>query len=116
MTYRQWKRGMKTLLWLSLLGCWALPVSAQLLPPPIPAPIDLNSRDAGDQRRVQPPAVAISERRAVELARAAYGGNVLRISLIGQGANLRYQLRMENEGKIFTVYVDANTGAVSNGD
>lgn len=94
----------------------AMPVYAQLLPPPATPPIELNNAAGGnDQRRAQPPSVKISERRAVELARAAFGGNVLRISLIGQGANLRYQLRMENEGKIFTVFVDANTGAVSNG-
>ncbi|MEX2132114.1 MAG: PepSY domain-containing protein [Pseudohongiellaceae bacterium] len=99
-----------------LLSLPAVPTYAQLLPPPVPAPIDLNSRSAGDQRRVQPPATRITKRRAAELATQAYGGNVLRISLIGQGDNLRYQLRMEKEGKIFTVYVDANSGAVSTGE
>ena len=100
---------------LMLAGLLALPVYAQLLPPPPTPPIDLDNIGGNDQRRAQPPSVKISERRAVEIARQAYGGNVLRISLIGQGANMRYQLRMENEGKIFTVFVDANTGAISGG-
>ncbi len=55
----------------------------------------------------------VSERQAVSLAREQYAGNVLRISLVGQGANLRYQIRMENEGKVFTVFVNANNGRVS---
>ena len=42
-------------------------------------------------------------------------GNVLRISLIGEGPNRRYQIRMENEGKVFTVFVHATSGRVTGG-
>ena len=100
---------------LVVAGVMAMPAHAQLLPPPATPPIQLDNVGGTGQRRAQPPAVKISERQAVEIARASYPGNVLRISLIGQGANMRYQLRMENEGKVFTVFVDANTGAVSGG-
>ena len=57
----------------------------------------------------------ISERQAVNLARQRFAGNILRITLIGEGANQRYQLRMENAGKVFTVFVHARTGEVTGG-
>lgn len=57
----------------------------------------------------------ISERQAVNLARQRFAGNILRISLIGEGPNQRYQIRMENEGKVFTVFVHATTGEVTGG-
>ena len=40
----------------------------------------------------------ISERQAVNLARQRFAGNILRISLVGEGNNRRYQIRMENQG------------------
>lgn len=57
----------------------------------------------------------ISQRQAVNLARQRFPGNILRISLIGEGQNQRYQIRMENEGKVFTVFVHATTGRVTGG-
>ncbi|MSR11600.1 MAG: hypothetical protein EXR84_07360 [Gammaproteobacteria bacterium] len=57
----------------------------------------------------------ITEARAVELARQQFTGNILRISLIGEGDNQLYQIRMENEGKVFTVFVHVATGRVSGG-
>lgn len=92
------------------------PGLAQVSPSIQPGQLDIN-RNASprDVRQAQTPAPQISERQAIGLARQQFTGNVLRISLIGQGNNLRYQIRMENEGKIFTVFVNANTGAVSGG-
>ena len=89
---------------------------AQVSPSIQPGQLDINSNTgARDVRQAQTPAPRISQRQAISLARERFAGNVLRISLIGQGNNLRYQIRMENEGKIFTVFVNANTGAVSGG-
>ena len=85
---------------------------AQRTPSVQPGRLD-NATGARDIRQAQTPAPRISERQAVELARQKFTGNILRISLIGQGNALRYQIRMENEGKISTVFVNANTGAVS---
>jgi len=34
---------------------------------------------------------------------------------VGEGSNQRYQIRMENEGKVFTVFVNAITGRISGG-
>ena len=92
------------------------PGLAQVSPSVRPGQLDINNNTSPrDVRQSQTPAPRISERQAINLARQQFAGNVLRISLVGQGNNLRYQIRMENEGKIFTVFVNANTGAVSGG-
>ncbi|MCG8414296.1 MAG: PepSY domain-containing protein [Pseudomonadales bacterium] len=57
----------------------------------------------------------INRQQAVNLARQRFAGNILRISVVGEGPNQRYQIRMENEGKVFTVFVHAITGEVSGG-
>ena len=92
------------------------PGLAQVAPRLQPGQLDINNNNSPrDVRQSQTPAPRVSERQAISLARKQFVGNVLRISLIGQGNNLRYQIRMENEGKIFTVFVNANSGAVSGG-
>lgn len=68
-----------------------------------------------DIRQAPQAGTRITERQAVDLARQRFAGNVLRISLIGEGVNQRYQIRMENEGKVFTVFVHAATGRVTGG-
>ena len=57
----------------------------------------------------------ISERQAIKLARSRFAGNVLRIGLVGEGSRQRYQIRMENKGKVFTVFVNATSGRVTRG-
>lgn len=57
----------------------------------------------------------VTEGQAVQLARERFAGTILRISLVGEGANQRYQIRMENEGKVFTVFVHVATGRVTGG-
>ena len=57
----------------------------------------------------------VTERQAVNLARQQFAGNILRITLIGEGVEQRYQIRMENAGKVFTVFVHARTGEVTGG-
>ena len=57
----------------------------------------------------------VTQQQAVDIAKRRFEGNVLRISVVGEGANRRYQIRMENEGKVFTVFVNATTGRISGG-
>ena len=57
----------------------------------------------------------LSERQAVARARSKFSGKILRISVVGAGSNRRYQLRMEKDGKVFTVFVHARTGQVARG-
>jgi uncharacterized membrane protein YkoI len=90
--------------------------AAQNLPSPQLEPNQLDRvQPASPSRNAQLANPKVSERQAVGLAREQFAGNVLRISLVGQGSGLRYQIRMENEGKVFTVFVNANNGRVSRG-
>ena len=70
---------------------------------------------ARDLRSNAPDTSKITERQAVILARQKFSGKLLRISQIGEGENKRYQIRMENEGKVFTVFVHATTGKIAGG-
>ena len=84
------------------------------LPLPQVEPNQLDRVQPGNSgRNAQLANPKVSERQAVSLAREQFEGNVLRISLIGQGSGLRYQIRMENEGKVFTVFVNATNGRVT---
>ena len=58
-------------------------------------------------------AVAISQRRALELVRARFPGNVVSINQVQQSGRLQYRVRMDDEGNIYTVYVNAQTGAIT---
>jgi len=58
-------------------------------------------------------ATAISQRRALELVRARFPGNVVSINQVRQGGALQYRVRMDNDGNIYTVYVNAQTGAIT---
>ena len=57
----------------------------------------------------------ITQRQAANLVRQRFPGNILRISLIGEDDKQSYQIRMENEGKVFTVFVHVLTGRISGG-
>lgn len=98
-----------------LLATLIAPAQGQVAPQ-----VEQNQLDQANQsQRVQPQSptgLRINERQAVNLARERFPGNILRISLIGEGASRRYQIRMENEGKVFTVFVHATTGRVTGGN
>ena len=81
---------------------------------PIPPPqIDINRNDSGRNNAQANPRV--TQQQAVAIAKQRFAGNILRISLVGEGNNQRYQIRMENEGKVFTVFVNVATGRISGG-
>ncbi|MGB4248402.1 MAG: PepSY domain-containing protein [Pseudohongiellaceae bacterium] len=58
-------------------------------------------------------AAAISQRQALELVRARFPGTVISINEIQQRGELVYRVRLDNDGNIFTVYVNAVTGAIT---
>jgi uncharacterized membrane protein YkoI len=105
----------------SILAAAALSMlpACQLWAQGLPLQVEQNQLDrVGGARpnRVDPQAnLRISERQAVGLARDRFAGNVLRIGLVGEGSSQRYQIRMENEGKVFTVFVNATSGRVTRG-
>jgi uncharacterized membrane protein YkoI len=94
-----------------LLGSGEL-VHAQNIPAP-PTQIDINRNDSGRNNAQANPRV--SQQQAVAIAKQRFAGNILRISIVGEGNNQRYQIRMENEGKVFTVFVNVATGRISGG-
>ncbi|MDO9317339.1 MAG: PepSY domain-containing protein [Gammaproteobacteria bacterium] len=66
-----------------------------------------------DRRGQNAQPAAISQRQALDLVRASYPGNVVSINEVQQGGGLFYRVRMDNEGNIYTLYVDAATGAIT---
>jgi uncharacterized iron-regulated membrane protein len=55
----------------------------------------------------------VNQRQALERVRARYPGNVISINEVRQGNRVRYRVRIDNEGNIFTVFVDQATGRIS---
>ena len=73
----------------------------------------INNNTAQQIRRAQQQNAAISQRQALELARKQFAGRVIGISLVGEGRQQRYRIRLDHEGNIFTLTVNASTGKVS---
>lgn len=57
----------------------------------------------------------VTERQALQIARARFPGNVISINEVRQNGRVRFRIRMDNEGNIFTVYIDKATGVVIEG-
>lgn len=99
----------------ALLSLLSMQGMAQNLPLQV-NPNQLDRVGGNRQNQTLPsPNLKVSERQAIEIARGRFAGNVLRIGLIGQGNSQRYQIRMENEGKVFTVFVNAVSGRITRG-
>ena len=56
---------------------------------------------------------AISQRRALEMVRASFPGNVVSINQVQRQGGVFYRVRMDDGGNIFTVYVNANSGEIT---
>lgn len=80
----------------------APPISAQQSLLPAPPPVILQE------------APRVTQREALDIARARYPGTVISINEVqSRNSPMRYRIRMDNEGNIFTVFVNSVTGAVS---
>ncbi len=55
----------------------------------------------------------VNQRQALDIVRAQFPGEVISINEVRQGDRVRYRVRLDNEGNIYTVYVDKATGAIS---
>jgi uncharacterized membrane protein YkoI len=55
----------------------------------------------------------VNQQQALERVRARFPGNVIAINEVRQGNRVRYRIRLDNEGNIYTVFVDQATGAIS---
>ncbi len=94
------------LLMAPLLGASGAQAQQGLLPQQGDAPRE-------DRRGQNAQPAAISQRQALDLVRASYPGNVVSINEVQQGGGLFYRVRMDNEGNIYTLYVDAASGAIT---
>lgn len=55
----------------------------------------------------------VTRKQALDRVRYRFPGEVISISEVTDGERPRYRIRLDNEGNIFTVYVDQATGRVS---
>ena len=100
----------------SLLLIWSQSVQGQVQPPQLEQNQLDRTSPLREARKSGQLAGVITERQAVNLARQRFVGNILRIALVGESSNQRYQIRMENSGKVFTVFVHARNGEVTGGN
>lgn len=84
-------------------------VVVMALPPTVVA--QPNGQGEATQEAVGP----VNERQALQIARARFPGNVISINEVRQNGRVRFRIRMDNEGNIFTVYIDKATGVVIEG-
>lgn len=83
------------------LGAFQPPVVAQ---PPSSPPVE---------ETPEYPIGPVNQRQALERVRAHFPGNVISINEVVQEDRVRYRIRIDNEGNIYTVYVDQATGVIS---
>jgi uncharacterized membrane protein YkoI len=55
----------------------------------------------------------VNQRQALERVRARFVGNVISVNEITENGVRRFRFRLDNEGSVYTVYVDRSTGRVS---
>lgn len=67
------------------------------------------SQDGQASEQVGP----VTQEQALELVRANFPGTVISINEVRQNGRLRYRVRLDNEGNIYTVFVDQATGELS---
>jgi len=79
-----------------------------------PVAPDSEPRRTQAPERDVPASEGLNQKQALDIARARFSGNVISINEVRpRNAAMRYRIRMDNEGNIFTVFVDSRTGAVS---
>jgi len=75
-----------------------------------PAAVTAEPAQESEQQAAPGP---VNQRQALERVRARYAGNVISINEVRQGNRVRYRVRVDNEGNIFTVFVDQATGRIT---
>gem|GEM_PF-1189727 len=97
--------GRRTLVWRSLLlaGCLLLPAAALTLAPPAHAQWGLTQ------------AASISSSQAAEAVQSRFGGRVLNVDRRERDGRAIYRVKvLQDNGRIRTVLVDANSGRILN--
>jgi uncharacterized membrane protein YkoI len=68
---------------------------------------------AEQEEAFEVPAEGLSQRQALERVRARFPGNIISVNEINQDGRIRFRFRIDNEGNIYTIYVDRATGAIT---
>ncbi|MGM0632836.1 MAG: PepSY domain-containing protein [Pseudomonadota bacterium] len=55
----------------------------------------------------------VTRKQALDRVRYRFAGEVISLSEVTENGAVRYRVRLDNEGNIFTVYVDQATGRIS---
>lgn len=90
---------------LLVLCCAGTPLMAQ------PVPVDGPETDQATLEAEAPGPV--TRKQALDRVRYRFPGEVISISEVEDGNRVRYRFRMDDNGNIFTIYVDRDTGVVS---
>lgn len=103
-SFTRWRRFLAQPLAAALLVLVLYPVVVDAQPAPA-------QPDAMQEQEAAPGPV--DEKQALERVRARFPGNVIAINEVRQGNRVRFRIRLDNEGNIYTVFVDKATGAIS---
>ncbi len=96
--------------WRSLQwGASALLMAVLLIGTPMLAVAQPQGQTGQDAEQVGP----VNQEQALERVRANFPGTVISINEVRQNGRLRYRVRLDNEGNIYTVFVDQATGELS---
>ncbi|GFZ81442.1 hypothetical protein GCM10011403_25900 [Pseudohongiella nitratireducens] len=98
------RRSVFSVCWL-LVACFTLPSQSA----------EVVAQSSGQGETAQEVIGPVNERQALQIARARFEGNVISINEVRQNGRVRFRIRMDNEGNIFTVYIDKATGVVIEG-
>lgn len=93
----------------AVFGLASGPVMAQ----PAPSGNAPGQQVDGQQVDGQQSVESVNQRAALEKVRASFPGNIISINEVKQGDRVRFRIRIDNEGNIYTVYVDQLTGAIT---
>ena len=95
--------------WLAPSVCCLLVAGFTLLGQPAMVQAQPPGQNSEAAQQVKGP---VNERQALQIARTRFAGNVISINEVRQNGRVRFRIRMDNEGNIFTVYIDKATGVV----
>jgi uncharacterized iron-regulated membrane protein len=65
------------------------------------------------EETIEVPVDGLNQRQALERVRANFPGNIISVNEVNQDGRIRFRFRIDDDGNIFTVYVDQATGAIT---
>lgn len=91
-----------------IIGCVTLVIATFSVSATQAQPLQYAQQDSSQVQET-----AVSQRKALELVRAKFSGNVISINEVSRRGGRYYRVRMDDNGNIFTLYVNAANGAIT---